>query len=284
MPFKAIEKLPEEPPSVRILLTGQLILRPNETSETCEVFVNRSAPNHHLTVEVREKTAGQPDVILMRHYGPLGYLTEGSRVEGMEILRQPADETAEPVSKVEQYRGPATDYGEALDLAIDLSTKGFHGGKKLLIDHECARPSIMIRDGIFHTAAKTSKDIKAHLMFNERPIRELQAFASVIGANIHLNDGESLILSWREMAVPRTLALKKPPQDVSYEIYIINDPLYDDPREARSHDELAEYYKVLPSINTSERLAVEVKVQSTAAALTRGSAKAPCMPVIVSGP
>jgi len=287
MPFTSVQQLPGEPPSppsVRIFLTGQLILQPDAESTACEVFVNRSAPNHHLTVEVREKSAGKPDVILMRHYGPLGYLNEQTRVEGMEILRLPADENAEPVSKVEQYTGPPTDYAEALGLAIDLNAKSFFGGRKLLIDHDCARPSIMIRDGIFHTAAKTSEDMDVHLMFNERPVRELHAFASVIGANVYLNDGESLLLGWREMAVSRTLTLEKPPHGVSYEIFIINDPLYDDPREAKSHDELREYYKILPSINTSERLAVQVRFHADAVALTKGSAKTPCMPVIISGP
>ncbi|HEU4765902.1 MAG TPA: hypothetical protein VFS77_00970 [Pyrinomonadaceae bacterium] len=283
MPFKAIGKLPEEPPSVRILLTGQLILRPNDTSVACEVFVNRSAPNHHLTVEVREKAAGKADVILMRHYGALGFLDPANRVEGMQILRRLSGEDPEPFSKVEQYSGPATDYAEPLNLALDLNDKRFFPGKKLLIDHECARPSIMIRDGIFHTAAKTSNDIEVHLMQGERPVRKLPAFASVIGANVYLNNGESLILRWCEMAVPRTLTLEKPPKGVSYEVFIINDPLYDDPREGRSHDELGEYYKILPSVDTSERLAVKVKFPATVAA-TKGSAKAPCMPVIVSGP
>src|SRR6185503_17484210 len=73
MPFTQVQEMPNNPPTVRIFLTGQLMLQPNAESNTCEVFVNGSAPNHHLTVEVREKRPGKPDSILMRHHGPLEF-------------------------------------------------------------------------------------------------------------------------------------------------------------------------------------------------------------------
>jgi len=283
MPFTPVQELPEGSPSVRIFLTGQLILQPNDTSDTCEVFVNRSAPNHHLTIEVREKFAGEPDFILMRHHGPLEFYDPDDLVSGLEISRERPENSTEPPSKVAKYNGPPTPYGEALNLAIDLTRQGFHAGKKLPIDHQCARPSIMIKDGIFHTAAKTSENIEVKLKKGEKAVRDLPAFASVIGANIYLKEGEKLHIAWREMGMSRTLSLKKPAAGVSYEVYIINDPLYDDPEEAIAHDEFAEYYKILPSVNTADRLKLEVKVLAPVPDDPRGSARTPCMPVVVGG-
>jgi hypothetical protein len=138
----------------------------------------------------------------------------------------------------------------------------------------------MIRDGIFHTAAKTSDNLELKLKKGEKSWRTLKAFANLIGVNIYLKEGEKLNLAWRERGLPRTLALTQRPAGMSYEVYIINDPLYDDPEEAKAHDELAEYYKILPSVSTADRLRLEVTVLEPD---PRGSARTPCMPVIIGG-
>jgi hypothetical protein len=188
-------------------------------------------------------------------------------------------------------------------LAVHLGKDDFHPGKQFSIDPNAGRPSIVIRDGIFHAAATTEAGLELTLKRGEgsqnKPSteegmtdrdrrkpegaaeRKIRPFARIIGANIYLKDeNDILMLEWLEMGLPRALTLKKPPAGMSYEIYIINDPLYDDPEEAKGHDELAEYYKVLkPSMSDSERLKLEVKYEDPA----RGSAKAPCMPVLLGG-
>src|SRR5215216_1909422 len=58
---------------LRIFFSGLMVLEPTKDGKTCEVFVHRSAPNHQLTIEVRQKQAGKPDLIKMRHVGPLPY-------------------------------------------------------------------------------------------------------------------------------------------------------------------------------------------------------------------
>ncbi len=276
MPFTPVEELPDRPPTVRIFLTGQLILQPDAASRTCEVFVNRSAPNHQLTVEVREKCNGQPDAILMRHHGPLEFRSSDEPVEGLLIRRQPA-------GNVRMYTGDATAFGEALTAAIDLSKQDFHPGNAIPVDHESARPSVLVEDGIFHTAAKTSNKLTIKLKKGEAVVREMEPFASLIGANVYLNEGEFLNLAWREMGLARTLSLTKPEEGTSYEVYIINDPLYEDVEEPKAHDEFAEYYKVLPSVPTPDRLKLDVTFPEPEPQ-DRGSNKTPCMPVVISGP
>lgn len=274
MPFTSVTQLPEGKPSVRIFLTGQLLLQPNAAGSECEVFVNRSAPNHHLTIEVREKFEGEPDFILMRHHGPLEYLNHETRIEGL-VIRRLAN------GHVKAYTGEPTPYGEGMS-AIDLSKRDFHPTKDLSIDFECARPSIMIRDGIFNTAAKTPTNLEFKVKRGvgaKSTTRDIPGFASVIGANIYLGDSDRLILEWNEMGLPQNLTLTKPVEGLSYEVYIINDPLYDDVAAATAHDEFAEYYKVLPNVPTTERLTLETTVLDEAP--ERGSAKTPCMPVVV---
>lgn len=273
MPFTQVQAMPNKPPTVRIFMTGQLMLQPNAESDACEVFVNRSAPNHHLTIEVREKRNDQPDEILMRHYGPLAFRDMNS-VEGLLIAREPA-------GSVSMYTGKWNKNGDALTAAIDLRSEAFHASNELRIDVQSTRPSIMIQDGIFHTAARTSDKLRMKLTRGKEQ-RDMPSFATLIGANIYLEQGEFLHLSWREMGIKETLSLTKSDDGATYEIYIINDPLYENPEAAKAHDELAEYYKVLPTVPTHERLKLDVSFPQTAPA-ERGTSRTPCMPVLVGG-
>lgn len=276
MPFTQVQQLPKQSPTVKILLTGQLMLKPSDASDSCEVFVNRSAPNHHLTIEIREKRQDHPDAILMRHHGPLEFRDAEAPIEGLIVRR-------DPPGNVAMYTGAPAPCGEALTTAIDLRSEDFHPANEMAIDHESARPSIVIEDGIFLTAAKTSNKLKIKLKRGETAVRDMEPFASIIGANIYLNEGQSLNIAWREMGLPQVLSLTKPADGTSYEIYIINDPLFEDPEEAKVHDEFNEYYKVLPTVPTNERMKLDVTFPEVEAA-DRGSTKTPCMPVIVSGP
>lgn len=274
MPFTQVQAMPNKPPTVRIFMTGQLMLQPNAESSACEVFVNRSAPNHHLTIEVREKRNDQPDEILMRHYGPLAFRDPNSD-DGLLIARNPA-------VGVSMYSGKWSKFGDALTAAIDLRSEEFHAANELRIDLNATRPSIVIKDGIFHTAARTSDKLKMKLTRGKEQ-RDMPSFATLIGANIYLEEGEALNLSWREMGIKEALSLKKSDAGATYEIYIINDPLFENPESAKEHDELAEYYKVLPTVPTHERLKLEVAFPETAAP-ERGTSRTPCMPVVVGGP
>lgn len=277
MPFTQVEQFPNQPPTIRIFITGQLMVQPSVGSDSCEVFVNRSAPNHQLTVEVREKKPNKPDSILMRHHGPLEFRDSEEPVEGVLIRRQPQ-------GNVSMYTGRPTAWGESLTSAIDLRSEGFHPTNEMAIDFESARPSIVIQDGIFHTAMKTSPKLKIKLKKGETAIRDMTPFASLIGANIYLNDGEFLHFAWREGGLNHTLSLTRPEEKgASYEIYIINDPLFENPEEPKAHDEFGEYYKVLPTVPTDERLKLDVTFPQPVPQ-DKGTSKSPCMPVVVGGP
>src|SRR5215207_6950440 len=150
MPFTSVTKLPGYP-DVRIFFTGLLVIDPNPKEEAepnpfedmCEVFVHRSAPDHRLSIEVRRKRAGRPDVILMRHIGQL------------DFIRPPDGETARYGMLIEVNKNPkgikrydpagpddASSEGEGLGLAIDLDRLPSQRKSVGEIDPQAARPSI----------------------------------------------------------------------------------------------------------------------------------------------
>ena len=72
MPFTPEHSLRPDP-TVRVFFSGLLIIDPADDARHCEVFVNHSAPKHHLTIEVRRKRPRRPDELMMRPVGPLAF-------------------------------------------------------------------------------------------------------------------------------------------------------------------------------------------------------------------
>src|SRR5258707_2433528 len=92
MPFTPANDLPANP-DVRIFFSGLMLIKPDGSASSCEVFVNGRARFHELTIEVREKRPGRPDLIRMRHVGtlpyaepPLGSPVGADLIYGMTVL------------------------------------------------------------------------------------------------------------------------------------------------------------------------------------------------------
>jgi hypothetical protein len=287
MPFTPTGDLPDNP-AVRIFFSGLMILKPDAEGKTCEVFVHRSAPAHHLTIEVRRKRAGYPDEIMMRHVGPLAFGVTLSDdpderpIHGFFIRKGMQTPGEKGVRRYNPAQPPAEGKPESLSLAIDLEGAQFHNGSVGPVDDLGGRPSIFIDDATFYTAAKTRPELIIKLKKEGHEDQQLAPFASLIGANIYLEDESTVALSFSHQGRFETLELTKPTSaDISYEIYIVNDPLYenDSPNEPK-HDEFKEYYKILPAIPTSEQFSLDISV---ATPTERGTTRTPCMSVIIGG-
>jgi hypothetical protein len=304
MPFAPIDTLPLEEPAVRIYFTGLMILEPIE-NDACQIFVNSSATRHYLTIEVRRKTETRPDEIMMRHVGPLAFFDPDGDpqipLHGFHIEKVNAASTG-----VLRYTGSnigpkgEEDFDRVVDIARapyhdtdrqvdpDLSTPNL--SRNLLdIDNLVGRPSIFLNDGILHTAAKTDPGLTITLRHPQKGDKGLTPFAKLIGANLYLNSGEVVRLRWLNQGKQASLELQKPDPGVSYEIYIINDPLFEssiatnlklDPK----HDEFAEYYKLLSAVPTNEQFRLHVeKPPAGAPPVPRGSTDIPCMSTTKGG-
>lgn len=274
-------------PDVRIFFSGLMILDPSDDHQSCEVFVHRSAPNHQLTIEVREKQKQGPDLIKMRHVGPLPYALSPPEHEDDPPIHGMSIAVETNPKGMRAYRGGPTAEGEAINLAINLDGEGFHNGATGKIDMLSGRPSILLNDAVFYTADKTSPDLSIDLKRNGQPVRALQPFASLIGGNIYLDEGDAVIVKWMAQGLLEELKLPKPAKGTSYEIYIVNDPLYEsDSLFVPPHDEFREYYKLLPEIALENQFRLEVKRREgvNPPVSDRGSTKTPCMSVFVDGP
>jgi hypothetical protein len=291
MPFTSQPDLPTNP-DVRVFFSGLLIIDPNPQPatlepNTCEVFVHRSAPDHVLTVEVRRKRQGKADVVLMRHVGQLAFLTPESGVDprlGMSIR------VNTNIKGVRRYDPPGPVEppveGEGLGLAIDIEQLPSQPRKSVgSVNPLGGRPSILLNDAVFYTAAKTDGGLEVGLKKGDAVVvPKLDPFASVIGANIYLDTGSSVLVSWVQQGLLQSLELEKPKEEgLSYEIYIVNEPLFESESSGLPrHDELREYFKILPEAEELFELKLPESLPHIPAA-KRGSLTTPCMAVLKGG-
>ena len=301
MPFATTDTMPDNP-DVKIFFSGLLILEPTDNN-MCEIFVHTSAPRHFLTIEVRRKREGRPDELMMRHAGPLAFVVTdqdgGTSLHGMQIRKTPANGGAVGVRSFMPNGAQPDGAPDGLALAIDLQRSDFHNGNPVVgnaastfpfrlldVDPLGGRPSILLQDGVLYTAAKTLPKLEIKLTdVAGNKIRDLDPFASLIGAAIPLEDGTSVVIRWQLQGNAQTLNLTKE-AGVSYEIYVVNDPLFEseetNPDTDPIHDELQEYYKILPRVPTDQQFRLEVKRPQNDPP-PRGSTRAPCMAVIKGG-
>lgn len=295
MPFQpTLPGLPmQRNPAVRIFFHGLLILRASGTSRYSVVEVHQTASYPHiLSVEVRTKIQGSPDVIAMRHFGPL-------EPPGMTIDVDPAPTV--PIVYKHQPSGvfdPILGGGLPDDFGWIPDLQTLHRPKSLSVDITKTRPAITIGNGIyyFHTAQLRNGPIgvkQGHVSKSN-----LAGLASIVGANVYLDDTSKIVLKWTENGSAKDLRLGKPEPNSYHEIYVDNSPLYEAPSGGATHSELREYYAVLvPSlpfeetfnlefpnlVAESDSLTASVSLDGSAKFDRRGTPRIPCMPIVLDG-
>jgi hypothetical protein len=276
-------------PDVRIFFSGLMVLEPAANGQSCEVFVHRSAPTHQLTIEVRQKQAGKPDLIKMRHVGPLPYAlqTIGAEegdppIHGMMIG---VERNPKGIKAFVPEAGHESTEGLGLDLAINFQGADFHGANIGEVDVLGGRPSILLNDAILYTADTTRADLTINLKKDGQQFKEMAPFASLIGANIYLDANDTVSMQWQVQGVVEELKLPKLGNGISYEIYIVNDPLYENETLGLpEHDEFTEYYKLFPQVGPQQQFRMEVLqppvIANAPPSNDRGSTRFPCMSIL----
>lgn len=282
MPFQSRTTLPAQNPSVKIYFHGLNILR-SPDGQSCIVETHRMPRHPHtLSVEVRTKTPNEPDLILMRHFGHLSGAHPGLSISVDSITGPAATYKYVPIESFDPTIAPSTPAAKKdFRWVINLEAEHFHG-HTLPVDHEGkTRPGILIQNGVYYFYA-------AQLMMGPITVRQgdthkldLAAMASIIGANLYLDDGSEALIRWRSGRDEFELPLGKP--DIAagahYEIYIDNSPLFE-PASSASHSELVEYYQVIPGVPPGQQHNLEFPELKAAlggeralSASLRGSAK-----------
>lgn len=276
MPFTPSATL-DPSPDVRIYFTGLQVLEAL-SNNTCEVFINRRSPEHHLSIEVRRKQTGHPDVILMRHEGPLSFtapVPPGTPPRYGLSIRVAPNPTG-----IKGYDGTtASTEGQRLSLAFNMFR--IHDVATGPVEPMGGRPSILIDEGIFYSAATFTAGA---ILQKKRPGSQPKSqgeFANIIGANIYLTQGRVVTLSWRQNGRDVLLSLAKSTTH-THEIYINNEPLYEDdsPTAPFAHDEFAEYYKILPAVQPDEQFSLTFPPPQGPPP-DRGSTRTPCASVLL---
>jgi hypothetical protein len=284
MTFKPEPNLPNDPadpakrPAVRIFFIGQMILESSADGKTCEVFINRAAPGHHLSIEVRRKQPGKPDQIMMRHLGSLPFASAPTGVTPKHGLF--INVTNGPQG-VKGYSGSvASTEGKALARAFNM--RKIHDVEPGRVDPIGGRPSILIDDAVFYAADTITKCNLKKKQDNSSDLPQTEK-ASIIGANIYLpaDNSKKVTLTWRQGGMDVQLKLER--SDVfSYEIYINNEPLYEDDNDPFKHDEFSEFYRILRDIPREEQFELTFPAPDPVAPPpSRGTTRTPCMSVLL---
>jgi hypothetical protein len=285
MPFNSVDDLPPNP-NIRIFFVGQLILEPLKYAQGCEVYINRSAPDHHLSIEVRRKKVSKPDEIVMRHFGPLPFTQVRRGVpprHGMfiEVVGNPSpvppqqpSPPAPPPPEVHAYNGtnPSPE-GEELDLALNMFR--IHDVPCEPVEPIGGRPSILIKGCTFYTADTFPAGATLRKRRSGSWPKPQPKFAGIIGANFYLTGTQQVVMKWQLNGRDLLFPFPKIPGQ-THEIYISNEPLFqeDNIQSPFSHDEFSEFYKILRNVPSHEQFILEIPPE-------RGSLRTPCMSVLL---
>jgi hypothetical protein len=295
---KLLADIPGGTPDVQIFFHGQLLMR-SEDETSCEVAVNSIATNHVLTIEARTKTAGKPDLINMRHLGPLHFRQgEGMLIEVVPNVASPAAFGCRTFDTINYESGlgpPNNPPDEDFRWILNLEGPLFHERElnpAIFGSHQVIR--LVGGEYFFQTAARASGQLEYVRSGGGKSDATLRRIGAIASASVFLGANQSVVLRWQDTTqeLDRVLTLTRA-QGVTYEIYISNTPLYEelDPQADLSHrDELIEYYKVVSEISRTPpppdgpRFQLVPRIVPVAHPLETGSPSIPCQVINLNGP
>ncbi len=276
---------PLDPSDVNIFFHGQLFLR-SEDGETCEVGVNPLAINHILSIEVRTKQLGRPDLINMRHFGPLHLRSpEGMSIEVLPAVASPRAfkcETTYPIDFRNGTGAPDNDFRWILN----FEGRNFHHPKELLPTVFGTKNVIRLKGGeyFFETAFRANPLMLFNRTGGGLADETFRGIGAIAGARVFLADNQSVVVKWNDDTAERVLTLTRTP-NVTYEIYIENTPLFVqvDPMKLGDHEELVHYYNLIPESQVPAAARFKLTPALTRTGRDLGSPTIPCQPLKLDG-
>ena len=285
MPFKPYTLPLSDQPDVRIFFHGQLLMRAEGDGSSCEVGVNPLATDHVLSVEVRTKQVGKPDLINLRLFGPFNF-----RQPGMTIA------VSSPAGPVGAYKcvgstapDPVTGTGgleEDFRWILNLESNLFHG-KPLNSSVFNSQHTIKLQDAqyYFETANRADARLEFERTGGGKDPLTLRRIGAIARASVFLAGTQSLLVKWNDGSGKEHILPLQKATDITYEIYIENTPLFveADLQHPEQFEELVHYYRVIPSVASNERFSLTPKPAGTATG-QEGSPTIPCQVMQLDGP
>lgn len=286
------QPFPSVPPDVEMYFHGQLLLR-SDNSAMCEVGINPVASNHVLTVEVRRKQLNKPDLILMRHVGPLNFrrpTTPGRTEPGMII------EVSNPVATTQaawscegtdmlDYVNGTSRYPEDFRWVLNLEGNLFHD-RELNPSVFDTTDMIRLQNGefFFRTAFKSPDRLKYQRRGGNKDPLDLRGIGAIARASVFLVEHQNVLVTWNDGTGDRVLTLTKS-AGFTYEIYVQHTPLFVQPGDATAHDEMTQFYRIIPEVAGGDRFTFAV-VDAPLGPIPpdKGSPDIPCQILKLNGP
>jgi hypothetical protein len=288
------QPFPSIPPDVEIYFHGQLLLR-SENGAICEVGINPIASNHVLTVEVRRKQLNKPDLILMRHVGPLKFRRAtggGAAIEPGMII-----EVANPVAPTQaawscegpdvlNYASGDGQYDKDFRWILNLEGNLFHD-KDLTPSVFGTTDMIRLQNGefFFRTAFRSPDRLKYERRSGGKAPLDFRKIGAIARASVFLAEHQNVLVTWNDGGPDdRVLTLTKSTMGITYEIYIQHTPLFQQPGVVTGHDEIAQFYRIIPEVPGGDRFTFGVVDAPLGPPPDTGSPDIPCQVLKLNGP
>jgi len=236
-------------------------------------------------IETRRKRPGKPDVLMMRLPGPLvPTAADPTNTHGL-LIRTAGLAAGQKGVKAYDGTTPSTEGTKLFDSFVLTHILDIPPGP---VSPGGGQPSILIDHGVFYTADKVPMhppQLTAQLVKKTAPgtppkVIDLAEIPTIVGANIYLDpqvSGQKVTLLWRQNGQDVHLDLTPSP-NFTYEIYVINEPLFeDDAAGGPTHDEFEEYFGILPQAPQNQ----QYKLVINGTIPDRGTTRAPCMSILL---
>lgn len=243
MPFTRTTTEPSTTPLVTVKFAGLMLLE-DGAGDTCAIGIHRWAPQHSFQVMLIVNKPQRPPTVIRLRSGPL---------EGPFVIR------LDPVKSAD-FKAYAAN-GAQLDAEGDL-LRNVHNATNYPLDYrwrlnlrklhpnaqrnEGANPIVQLETGVLYTPNLTPVNLDPKLVKENGETQPLYRFAADLAAAIQPPANTTVQLEWRELGqlqvqpLPRSRNLD--PAGTTYTVAFLNDPPLSAPK---SHDEIAEYYKIL---------------------------------------
>jgi hypothetical protein len=232
MPFATQQDFPSAPADVQILLTGLLLLIPQDDGSCFMAVHNTSCTAHRLSIFVHRRGSDTP---LARFSSSLRIAVEPltnsivTRFVSGDFARRESDDPRDS------------------RWAVDF--RALHGTGCNLAPG--TRPGINLSEGLLHSFQRTDPNsLRVELVEPQRPPAPLNRIAEKIGANIYLHAGQQVVLRWNDDVGPHELRLPEANNPgTGYMIEIDNGP--EDAGDL--HNDFQEYYRILTGVSPNAR-------------------------------
>lgn len=270
---RLLNTLPTRTPDVEIIFHGQILLRSDGTS--CEAAINPLAINHQLSIHVRTKISGQADLIHMRHHGPLNFRNPGMTIE----LDPPSDTLAAWRCVAEtaiNYQNDNVTPAEDFRWVLNMEGDQFHN-TRLNCNAFGTQHVVRLESGeyFFRTGARAPLGLKYVRKLGGQNPTDFRRIGAIARASLFMNATQTLNVRWNDGLAEQLLPLDKPRANAIHEVYIEHTPLFLRPGSILGHDELVEYYKILPGVAASGRFTFQ-SAQEPSGLPDAGTPTIPC--------